>query len=39
MEDWYGYVSAMGFTDRTSNLALLQKHSNNVEAALNELLD
>ena len=32
-------LEAMGFTDRTSNLALLQKHSNNVEAALNELLD
>ena len=31
-------LEAMGFTDRTSNLALLQKHSNNVEAALNELL-
>jgi hypothetical protein len=31
-------LEAMGFTDRTSNLTLLQKHSNNVEAALNELL-
>lgn len=29
---------SMGFTDRATNLALLVKHDNNVEAALNELL-
>lgn len=31
-------LESMGFTDRTVNLALLQKHNSNVEAALNELL-
>jgi len=31
-------LESMGFTDRARNLALLAKHENNVEAALNELL-
>ena len=33
-----GNLEAMGFTDREANLAMLQKHGNNVELALNELL-
>jgi hypothetical protein len=33
-----GNLEAMGFTDREANLAMLQKHDNNVELALNELL-
>jgi chemotaxis protein histidine kinase CheA len=31
-------LESMGFTERERNLALLSKHANNVEAALNELL-
>ena len=31
-------LESMGFTERERNLALLAKHANNVEAALNELL-
>ena len=33
-----GNLEAMGFTDREANLAMLQKHDNNVELALKELL-
>ena len=33
-----GNLEAMGFTDREANLAMLQKHGNNVELALEELL-
>ena len=31
-------MESMGFSDRTANLALLQKHNCNVEAAVNELI-
>lgn len=31
-------LESMGFVERERNLALLSKHENNVEAALNELL-
>ena len=33
-----GNLEAMGFTDREASLAMLQKHGNNVESALHELL-
>lgn len=38
MREAIGNMEAMGFTDRATNLELLKKHKNNVEAALNELL-
>ena len=33
-----GNLEAMRFTDREANLAMLEKHGNNVELTLNELL-
>jgi hypothetical protein len=37
-QEFVTYLVSMGFTDRAKNLELLQKHQNNVERVVNELV-